>query len=255
MHPLEHIAESPANVLQRIVNNFDLTGFNITPFELSLNMHKNAHQAAEEYLNEHIVSIIEKKIEQDRKLGNIKEGVNISKYKQEQSILGGRYIRGMGQEFFDLLVGMKKINPSTIDRNSKIDDFKIKWFKEYKNLSELAKLVATFEFIRGYQGVNNKLQAIKGNKEINPEHIASIHEELGEGAAMVYGAEWFMAIPSTSKDKKEITLLDPGIMNVFFREYNKIATDKYFRKKFQHNKIKRKPVYDTIDDYLEKACR
>ena len=73
-----------------------------------------------------VLKLIEKKIEQDRKLGNIKEGVNISKYKQEQSILGGRYIRGMGQEFFDLLVGMKKINPSTIDRNSKIDEKQLK---------------------------------------------------------------------------------------------------------------------------------
>ena len=183
---MELLAEAPARVWDRIKNNYEITGYEITPFQITSNIHRHAHQAAEEYINEHLVSIIQKKFKQDEKIGNIdfnlEDKAKLSKWQKEQSILGGRYVREMGQSFFDILSSLKEIGPSTLDRNVEIDMWKRKWLERYNNLTETAKLVATVEFIRGYSVYSDKLKKETGKTE-------------------AYGAEWFEAIPQVSKDK------------------------------------------------------
>ena len=69
------------------------------------------------------------------------------------------------------------------------------------------------------------------------------------------GAKWPGAIPSSSKSKKEISLLDAGIMNVFFKQYNNVATNVDFRKRYHDKKVTRRSEHKALDQHLKNACK
>ena len=116
-----------------------------------------------------------------------------------------------------------------MDRNDKLIDFKMKYNNKFKELSNLAKAVATLEFLKGYSTFSAK---------------------VGEGS----GASQPVALPPISKSKKEYSLLDAGIMSVFFKQYNKVATSPEMKKKYKDRKVTGRVADNTLDEYIKRIC-
>ena len=228
LSPIEYVAIAPQQVWNRIENNYNLRGHNVSPFILNDNIHRKSHNSAMKYIWKNIDEILKTKIEQDKKAGNIVG--DVKEWRKSQMIEAHKYVVEMGQSFFEILKELRELGSQSMDRNDKLVDWKLEYGSKFKELSNTAKAVATLGFLDGYKGLNEKLEDAKG-------------------------ARWPATIPSASKSKKEISLLDAGILNVFFKQYNKVATDPNFRKKFHETKVVKTAPHKAIEDYLKQACR
>ena len=101
----------------------------------------------------------------------------------------------MGMQLYQMLLKIKKLGPQTIDRNDEFIEWKEKWDSRFVNLSQVAKVAATMSFLKGYNAMNRKLRNQKGSQ--HPRQF-----------------------PSVSKKKDEISLLDAGIVEKFFKKYS-----------------------------------
>ena len=228
LHPFEYIAMAPIEVWQRIKNNFEVTGYEDgSPFILSKNVHDNAHNDAVKFIKANLGTIIERKFNQDKKLGNVPS--DVVTWRNEQQILGNDYVIEMANAFYKVLKEVGELGPQSMDRNDKLIDFKIKYNDKFKELSNLAKTVATYKFITGYSTFSSK---------------------VGEGT----GSAHPVALPPISKSKKEYSLLDAGIMSIFFKQYNKIATSPEMKKRYKDKKITGRVTDNILNDYVKRIC-
>jgi len=135
----------------------------------------------------------------------------------------------MADAFYKVLKEVGELGPQSMDRNDKLIDFKMRYNNKFKELSNLAKAVATLEFIKGYSTFSSK---------------------VGKGT----GANQPVALPPISKDKKEYSLLDAGIMKVFFKQYNKIATSPEMKVKYRDKKVTGRVTDNITNDYIKRVC-
>ena len=96
-------------------------------------------------------------------------------------------------------------------------------------MSNLSKGIATLMFIKGYSGFSKK----------------------GEGAS----ARQPVAIPPVSMNKKEYSLLDAGIMKLFFKKYNEVATSPEMKKEFADKKTTGRMSEIVLDDVVRRVCK
>ena len=134
----------------------------------------------------------------------------------------------MTNEFYETLKKVGELGPNSMDRNDMLIDFKAKYNKQFREMSNLAQGLATLIFIKGYSGFSS-----------------------GEGAS----ARQPVAIPPVSKSKKEYSLLDAGIMNVFFKQYNKVATSPEMKKEFADKKTTGRMSDIMLDDTVRRVCK
>ncbi|OUV75662.1 MAG: hypothetical protein CBC83_02195 [Flavobacteriales bacterium TMED123] len=226
-HPLEYIATAPADVWQRIKNNFKLTGYEGSPFILSQNVHNNSHRSAVKFINENLNTIVKKKYEQDVELGVVDS--NVKQWRDEQRVEAMKYVKLMTNEFYETIKKVGELGPQSMDRNDMLIDFKMKYNNQFKNMSNLSKGIATLMFIKGYSGFSKK----------------------GEGAS----ARQPVAIPPVSMNKKEYSLLDAGIMKLFFKKYNEVATSPEMKKEFADKKTTGRMSDIVLDDVVRRVCK
>ena len=129
----------------------------------------------------------------------------------------------MAKEYYKILAPMKDTGPQTIDRNEALIQFKEKFSKQFQELSEVGKVVATIKFLQGVTVFRDKIEKVKSK---TPHYL-----------------------PSSSKDIGEYQLLHPTIMEKFFEYYNNITQKPENR---DLREAKRQCKYTPIMSILER---
>ena len=106
----------------------------------------------------------------------------------------------MGVSLYRKLKELKQLGPQTIDRNDDFIAWKEKWDGKFKDLSQVAKVSATVSFLRGYLVLNQKLDQQKSMIGKMTQHPK--------------------IFPSVSKKPTEVSLLDAGMIEYFFKKYH-----------------------------------
>jgi len=228
LHPLEYIAMAPSEVWTRIKTNRKLTGYDASPFILSRNVHNNAHRSAVKFVRSNLGKIIEKKFNQDKE-SNVITG-DVKSWRDNQKIEANNYINQMMNEFYTILKTIGELNSQSWIRNQLLIDFTEKYDKQFKSLSNTAQGIATLKFLFGYSRFSGKLDSGSSAKQA-------------------------VAIPPVSKTYKKDNLLDAGIMSVFFKAYNKVATDPAFKKENANRVTTGKATDIALDDYVNRICK
>ena len=185
----------PAREFEELNSRSDLFQIGPTPFILPENAHENAHNDAMKYLNNKASSILETRMNKDGIARKSKEGrVEVGK--------GQAYTREMGGKFMSLMKKYKDIGLRTMDVDSEFKDFKDEYHNKFKELSNTAKAAATISFFRGYLKMSDT--------------VRTFHKH----------ANFPVAIAPISPSKYEANLLDNNIASIFFRQYNKILSQK-----------------------------
>ena len=195
--PYEMVGLTPYLAWQRVSNDLNLIGLDNTPYMLLPNAHKNAHKFALDYLKNNIDLMWEqaKKIDLENGTWN---GMNEKEYLKSEVTKGMKYTNGMGNSFYNKLVGLKNPGGQIVDRNEDFIEWKLEHDGTFKGLSKVAKVAATMRFLQGYLNLSDSLEknAIKKNTR-NPR-----------------------IFPPVSKSSNEISLLDSGVIEAYFKQYN-----------------------------------
>ena len=117
----------------------------------------------------------------------------------------------MSKKFGELLEKIKNLGPQSMDRNDELAKWKNEYSKEFKKLSNVAKLTATIKFLEGHRSLSDKLLS-KNN------------------------ANWRRVFPPVSKNKAFPSTLDAGIVERYFKYYNENATSPSLMKTYDIEK-------------------
>ena len=195
--PYEMVGLTPYLAWQRVSNDLNLIGLDNTPYMLLPNAHKNAHKFAFDYLKNNVDLMWEqaKKIDLENGTWN---GINEKEFLKSEVTKGINYTKDMGNSFYKKLVGLKNPGGQIIDRNEDFIEWKLGHDETFKGLSKVAKVAATMTFLQGYLNLSESLEknAIKKNTR-NPR-----------------------IFPPVSKSSNEISLLDSGVIEAYFKQYN-----------------------------------
>ena len=102
--------------------------------------------------------------------------------------------------------------------------WKQKYDKEFRSMSEIAQVAATYKFLIG--------------------RIRSMQTGLGKNLAP-------RVFPPSTKNKVEYQLLHPGVLEKFFKEYNTEISNSELR---SMDKFKTLPQYWENDEIVERIC-
>ena len=217
--PVEDIAIAPYKMWAAYTKKFGLIGHDVTPIRLNEILHQNTHMSAVEILDkEHKVKMLRNAIERDL------EGVEAStKDKRDalkgEAVDGVKYVISMANDFYKIINSMRDVGPQTIDRNEKMIQWKEKYNAKFNNLSETAKVAATFKFLERW------FRAGKFEK------IAKI-------------------FPPVSNSKSEYSLLDHKVVSTYFKEYHSILQNKR-----ELRRREKGPRYEPIENIINKVCK
>ena len=217
--PVEDIAIAPYKMWAAYTKKFGLIGHDVTPVRLNEILHQNTHMSAVEILDkEHKVKMLRNAIEKDL------QGVEAStKDKRDalkgEAVDGVKYVISMANDFYKIINSMRDVGPQTIDRNERMIQWKEKYNTKFNNLSETAKVAATFKFLERW------FRAGKFEK------IARI-------------------FPPVSNSKSEYSLLDHKVVSTYFKEYHSIL-----QKKRELRRREKGPRYEPIENIINKVCK
>jgi hypothetical protein len=221
--PLESLALLPNKIWEEIERNWNLFGYEGSPYYISMDVHRNAHVDTVSYINSVVLEIFESKVELDKKLGNF-QGTNES-WAKSQDNEGRIYVKAMAEKYLSILKSVNNIGADTMNYNDEL----IAWMEEYepqfKALSETAKAAATVYFLRGFMKLQE--QAISGKNR------------------------YPISIPPVSLNKKNVSLLDASIIKLFFNEYNKIVNDE---SRTKVGNVRNAKGGQAIEILIRKAC-
>jgi hypothetical protein len=168
-------------------------GYEISPFNITRRVHEHAHADAMSFMNAKQQNIFLAAMMRDKKDGEKAWAANEIKK-------GKSYARQMGNAFYKNLAKIKKLGSQTIDRNEDFIAFKEEFDSKFKELSNTARVAATYTFLRGYMKLS--------------DNVKRVHKS----------ANFPEAMPPTSKTKGEYSLLSPTVMSYFFQAYNQSVT-------------------------------
>ena len=221
--PVEYLSILPAKLWSELQKNWELFGYEGSPYYISMDVHKNAHVQSVDYINSLGLEIFEAKVEKDKKLGNF-IGTNVSWAKSQDS-LGREYAEHMSYRYLMILKSINVLGTDTMNWNSQL----ITWMEEYeikfKELSETAKAAATMYFLRGLMSLQNEATTAKNRYPIS--------------------------IPPSSVNKKNVSLIDASILKVFFGKYNDYVNNESISKL---NKVKELKAGEPMEILIKKAC-
>ena len=106
--------------------------------------------------------------------------------------------------------------------NDEMINFRERWQKIYNNLSEDSKKIATMYFLSG-------IYRAAGAKQRYVNHL-----------------------PPLSKRKNGITLLEPSIIEMYGKEYEKVLSDEKYRK---NPKIIERSNMSPLTSFIAKKCK
>ena len=196
--PAEIIAVTPSRVYDEMTSKFKYLGFNNTPFRLHEHIHMHAHNNATKKIDSEKSVLYNKAYNKD-KASNVVVGSKAEWLKQQIKD-GFGYNDKMSKEFLQLLRDIKNLGPQSMDRNDRLVKWKFKYDKEFRSLSNVAKLSATISFLQG-------------------------HKTLSETLSKEENANWRRVFPPVSAKKHEKSVLDAGTIRLFFKYYNENVTD------------------------------
>ena len=196
--PIESIAAAPNNILNEMSSQskYNLFGYEVSPFVISMEMQRNSHGQAIERLNrKHMSRFLENALKKDGKEGNLE-------YANKHINIGKNYANDMGSNLQDLIEMYKELGPQSMDYNDKFISFKELWDEVFnKNLSETAKVAATHHFLQGFE--RTIIDKEIGKKSVITSSIAALH------------------LPPVSDNPGQVSLLDSNVMKKYFNLFNK----------------------------------
>ena len=202
-------------------NAYNLFGYEDSPNIISLNTHKNAHNDALRDVELIMPEILPRALKSDNKIMEDKKWIS------EQNKLGKSYATEMGNEFYKVIRDRVGKTNEALDEDPDFISFKEKYHKEFKKLSNTAKLAATYKILMGFESMNDKVTIYKKN------------------------ARWPKTFIPTSKTPGEISLLDHVLVSKFFEFYNKALDSKYRKTTDLSRGYKGLP----IESIINRACK
>ena len=193
LRPIEMLAISPAKIVDEMtaVDKYNLFGFDISPYMTKFTVQQNAHRETmlsmvdlkENYLNENA--------KKDNESGNLN-------YILSEIERGYTYANNMGTEFDALIEKFGELGPQSMDYNDRWVKYKEDYHAEYKNLSNVAKVAATYRWLEGYRNtMTNEIKNISGN-----------------------------ILPPVSESAGQVTVLNPDVIKKYFSIFNEEVAKK-----------------------------
>ena len=209
--PVEELAKVPFEQYLLWQNKHKIVGSEGWPGGLNYNVHKHAYIKAVDYINTKSIfnTLLNNAIEKD---SGLIEG-NKAQWAKKEAKKGEAYAMQMTDGFYALLEYSMLISsqPSFLDKNEKAALWKSKYEKKFKQLSETAKLAATYRFLNGWS---------KKSGEFDKK-----------------APRW---VPPASLDSSNIQLLDEKLLSKFANAYNnEVANNRNINSRF-----------DSIDDIM-----
>ena len=192
--PLEDIAIALARNWEQ---NFERG--KVTPVRFEDDIYKAVHMQAMNDLEEDALDMIEEALHNDiDTYPAISSEGDLQKLRDD----GQTFAQEMWEDYTKLIQEFKTgIGPMSWDRNAELIKFVHKWNADYQALTETGQVVATFQFLRNTVSFINEPDATKGNE-----------------TRVVFGRNK-KALPPASKRIEE-TLLHPGVMEKYLKNYN-----------------------------------
>jgi hypothetical protein len=223
--PIEDVAIASYAQYLAWMNRYNMTGTVDSPIKIHYNVHRNAHDKAVDYVNTKSIvdSMLKSAVNKDKKSG-IVDTPN-AKWAKSEIKKGEQYAQRMGDGFYDLMTMMTlNNNPQFLEVNESAVLWKQKYDKEFKKLSETAKLGATYHFLNGW-------------------HV------MQQNAAESHGMKAPRWVPPASYSKSEYQLLDEKLLVKFASAYNnEVANNRNMSNKF------RRVVDNMLEEYIGDMC-
>ena len=226
--PSEEIAIVPYEQYVAWMKRDNIIGTVGSPIKLHYNVHRHAHTIAKEYIknNEIIQAFLDEALIKDGKLDLTKS--EKSAYLKKEMTKGRVYGQEMSNAFYALIAMKRKndnegtINPTFMEYDEDMVLIKQKFNEQYKNLSEVAKIGATYKFL-----IDIKVKTIKNKKDFPLE-----------------APKW---IPPASRLETEFQLLHEDVLVAYVEVYNEQAA-KNRNMDTRFNKGEDLMINDVIED-------
>ena len=228
--PIEQIAIAVADNYNNWKFLNTVFGRDGTPFVLREEVHENAHHNTMNQFKEIVnkdtgETRLERTLlwyaKRDLQLGNIKD---MNEIKMEK-IKGEKYAKDMIDSYKSILIKYAELGYDSMERNPILLAFTEDFGSRFENISEYAKAVATYEFLREYENIRNNI-AVRRSQSIAP------------------------SFPPVSPSTKQISLLDHRIIEDYFKKYNEQVTNNTDTKK-----LKDKPMHQSMDALTKRVCK
>ena len=229
--PIETLIKAPAEIYDAYRGYLEREGYNFiedgSPFDILGVAHANAHRdALNTILAEEdaiLMKLAQKKFPEKDTDGTeivyFNRSEMIENYIRKQNEIGRTYGVEMTNAFFAQVKAVSDIKIGTTDRNAGFVAFKEEYDAKYKELSEIAQVVATYVFLEQY------------SKQI----------ETGKAG-----------LPPVNKSSKEYQAINERVMKVYFKQYNKSLAS---RKSDLLQERKGYAPDKTINEIVERICR
>ena len=216
--PIEMVAIAPAKAMAEMHTKYPnkMDGFDVSPFIIEKFMHKNAHIAAMKKMDLDKDSLLLKAQIADNKTAKDLD------YTLSEIQKGVDYANELGQEFKRIRGEFEELGAESLDYNEDFLKWKEKFHYKFKDLSNVAKLSATYKFLEGYEDT--------------------------AGNPIDKQAQY---IPAISDKRNQITMLDAKIMKSYFKTFNKEIQN---NRDLQSDKNFKIPAYTGLDLIAKGLC-
>ena len=183
--PIEDIALSPYKNMSEMVSEYNVSGFDGTPFSINQIVHENAHIDAVRQMSKNITGLLIRSEKSVPKGSTVKEEIK----------KGGTYNAEMGNSFYRILEKIKSVGYQTLERNDELIEWKEEYTKKFQSLSDTAQIAATHRWLTGWTIFTGML------------------EKTTTKSPKVF--------PPASSSKNEYQTLHAPTLIKFFKHYNK----------------------------------
>lgn len=220
--PIERVALVPYKMYKEYLMLNEKDGFvqseDGSPIKILSVVHANAHKESLDRLVNEYDKLFESAWNKDKT-----ELLDKNEFIKSEAEKGRSYGEDMTSDFFSRIKKYKTMSLSTMDRNDTFIEFKEKWDPQYKELSEVAKVAATFVFLKQYS------------------------QQVYAGRA---------GFPAASRSKKEYQTLHEKVLEKYFKYYNEALTNK--DKATNQNLFREKHKWGTnttLNEIVKRVCR
>tara|TARA_Y100001938_G_scaffold137444_1_gene201619 strand:- start:4597 stop:17196 length:12600 start_codon:yes stop_codon:yes gene_type:complete len=238
--PWEDLILAPMRTMREHVIKYDKVGYEDTIFKLNRHLHNNAHRFANEAIDRDLDKLLDNAYKKDLKLGNVPKNMSREQWYRSEFKKGTLYRQQMGNAYMESLKDLDSMGPQTLERNADVVDMTEKYWKRQENtpeiihtyteLSEVAKVIGTIWYLRGFIKTSEKLESGKGG----------------------YGRmRNFRMLPPASESTKERQLLSEKVLKKYYNNYNKYL-------KIPGNTVieptDTRANYSSIEDVIRRDC-
>lgn len=192
--PIEMLSVAPAKILEEMNVKYNFFGTEISPYIIDFNLQFNSHVEAMLKMDEVKESLLEKASEKDNQPANLN-------YIMKEVAKGISYADDMGTQFSLILDAFTELGPQSMDYNDRFVKFKENYHTKFKDLSNIAKMSATYRWLEGYEITKIDMVTKKPVTQKN-----NIHGKY---------------LPPVSERAGQVSLLDAGIIKKYFAQFNK----------------------------------